>query len=107
MKVIDLNPRFYDAGGVGITDKNGDPVPKRIGVGMTFDCPCGCGVRGYVAFTNPLDNGPPRLNPGEPSWERNGKDFETITLAPSILKAKEKGGCGWHGYFRNGEVITV
>lgn len=107
MKLVELNPEFCNAGGIGIRSKNGDPVPKRIGIGMTFDCPCGCKIKGYVAFSNPLDGGPPRLDPGEPSWERVGDNFETLTLSPSILRAVEKGGCGWHGYFREGKVITV
>ena len=107
MNILELNPKFCDAGGIGITDKDGNPVPKRIGVGMTFNCPCGCKIKGYVAFSNPLDGGLSRVSPGEHSWERTGDNFETLTLSPSILRTKEKGGCGWHGYFRNGKVITV
>jgi hypothetical protein len=103
-RLIDLDPHWVGAGGPGIFTKEMQPVPARRGVGLSFDCPCGCDVRGYVAFENPLDGGPPKTNPGEPTWHRTGDTFETLTLAPSILRRPEKGGCGWHGFITNGEV---
>jgi len=36
----------------------------------------------------------------------NWRTFETLTLTPSILRTPEKGGCGWHGFVTNGEIIT-
>ena len=100
MRLLDLNPRWVGAGGDGIT-QNGEPVPERHGVGVSFDCPCGkCGVRVYVAFTNPLDGGAPYI-PDHPTWERTGDTFETLTLRPSILRV---GGCGWHGFVTDGEI---
>ncbi len=108
MKLTDLNPSWIIAGGDGIRDKDGNPVPKRTGIGMMFDCPCGsCDERSYVSFSNPLDGGDPCLNnPKESSWHRNGDTFETMTLNPSIRSVKEKGGCGWHGWIRNGVVTS-
>ncbi len=106
MKVKDLDPHWVGAGGEDISDKDGNPVPERHGVGMSFDCPCGCGSRGYVDFTNPLDGGPPHRG-NDHHWQRTGDDFETITLAPSILRIRGAGGCGWHGWFRNGEVVQA
>ena len=103
MKLIDLNPRWVGAGGEGISDKDGNPVPARHGVGLGFDCPCGCKIRGYVDFANPLDGGPP-LRDAHHQWQRTGEDFATLTLTPSILRSREKGGCGWHGFITNGEV---
>ena len=41
---------------------------------------------------------------GEPTWQRTGDTFETLTLHPSILRSPQKGGCGWHGWVTNGEV---
>ena len=105
MRLTDLDPRFVDAGGPGIFKKNGDPVPERTGVGVSFDCPCGCGTRGYVDFTNPLDGGP-QHNDG-PSWRRDGSDFDAMTLSPSILRSRRKGGCGWHGWIRAGEIVEA
>ena len=47
MRLTDLNPRWVDAGGEGITTLAGDPVPARHGIGMLYDCPCEqCGVLG-------------------------------------------------------------
>ncbi len=107
MRLTDLNPNWVGAGGEGISDKDGYPVPERHGIGMTFDCPCGsCKERGYLSFSNPTDGGPPRINEGEPTWERSGITFEELTLTPSIHRVKEKGGCGWHGWIKNGNVAS-
>lgn len=110
MKLVDLNPRWMGAGGEGVFSRgpNGElvPAPKRHGVGVIMDCPCGNKDEGhqlYVPFANPLDGGGPF---DERGWQRVGDTFETLTLSPSVLRDKAKGGCGWHGWFRNGEVIA-
>ena len=106
MKLTELNPRWVGVGGEGISDRNGNPVQRRDGIGVTFDCPCRiCGIALYIRFTNPLDEGS-KLSEEEygPAWERTGETFETLTLRPSILRSKDKGGCGWHGFVTNGEV---
>lgn len=105
MKLTDLNPSWVGAGGEGVT-RNGQPVPKRHGVGVQFDCPCGCEMPCYVAFANPLDGGAPYTDPGQPAWQRAGETFETLTLTPSILRARDKGGCGWHGFITYGAVTS-
>lgn len=107
MKVTDLNPRFFSHGGEGIYDKDMQPIPLREKMGMLCECPCGKHLdKGLLmlSFRNPPDGGPPlESESGRPLWERVGEDFETITLRPSILNMS----CGWHGYFTNGEVVTV
>lgn len=102
MRLLQLDPVFLDAGGIGVTDANGNQVPQRTGVGITFDCPCGCGVRRYVPFANPLDNGPARDQ--RHGWQRQGDTFDTLTLTPSILVV---GDCAWHGFIRNGEIVQA
>lgn len=99
MKLTDLNPKFVGAGGDGITDSAGNPVPKRSGVGIGFDCPCGSSecLRVYIGFTNPLDGQGPYTQ--SPRWDRTGDTFETLTLSPSIQRLDN---CKWHGYLRNG-----
>lgn len=107
MRLIDLNPRFLGSGGEGITDSlTGLPSPERHGVGVLFDCPCGCGRDCFVPFANPLDGGPSVHGNGN-SWARTGETFEALTLTPSILRSPERGGCGWHGFITNGAVLTV
>jgi hypothetical protein len=101
MKLIDLDPRWVGAGGEGIRDKDGNPIRERHGVGVGFDCPCGCGTRSFIPFENPLDGGPPVGDVKNPHWRRSGETFETLTLTPSIQRV---GGCGWHGFITNGEV---
>lgn len=109
MKLTELKARFIGAGGEGIfnVSANGErtPAPERRGIGVMLDCPCGkCGVDLYVPFHNPLDGGPPVDLHGA-KWNREGDTIETLTLSPSILRTVEKGGCGWHGFIRNGEAV--
>lgn len=100
MKLTDLNPAWVACGGAGIT-RNGEPVPYREGIGISFNCPCGCGEQTFLCFENPLDGGPPV---GQTCWQRTGEDFETLTLHPSIQRV---GGCGYHGWVKNGEVTSA
>ena len=105
MKLIDLDPQFIDHGGEGIT-KDGEPVPLTVGIGITFNCPCGCNFPCFIPFDTTLDG---KVNPlsGHVRWHREGTTFETLTLTPSILRPKDKGGCGWHGFITNGEIINA
>jgi hypothetical protein len=103
MRLTELNPSWIGAGGEGVTC-NGLPVPERHGIGLICDCPCGCGNTLYIPFKNPLDNG---IQYGEgTSWDREGDNFENITLSPSIRRIAREGSCGWHGFIRKGNIET-
>jgi len=39
-----------------------------------------------------------------PQW--NVESFDPLTLSPSILCSPEKGGCGSHGYIRQGQWVS-
>lgn len=105
MRLADLNPRFVGSGGTGVTySDTGLPVPRREGIGLGFDCPCGCASRVFVYFANPLDGGPSASGLNH-SWNRTGMDFDKMTLTPSILRC-HPGSCGWHGFVTDGEIIT-
>lgn len=112
MKLTELNPSFVGSGGEGVSDSEGKPVPERHGVGISFDCPCGCKLPCFVCFENPLDGGL-SVNGDRHTWKREGDNFEVLTLTPSILRVKWKDntgkehGCGWHGFITNGKIITV
>ena len=112
MKLIDLDPKWVGSGGEGIT-KDGQPVPKRQGVGISFRCPCGTHPRDddygtdrcVILLNNPLDGGGKFDDtPDGHYWTREGETFETLTLSPSIQRV---GGCQWHGFIRNGEIINA
>lgn len=107
MRLTDLHPQFFGAGGPGISHADGSPVPLREGVGLLFDCPCGCAMPCAVMFTNPLDGGPALTEDERHFWSRTGDTFETLTLTPSILRSPDKGGCGWHGYITDGVIVTI
>jgi hypothetical protein len=103
MRLTELNPEFVGSGGEGVT-RNGVPLPRREGVALNFDCPCGCGTGPIcIMFKNPLD-GKPADDYGLPSWNRTGEDFETLTLTPSIQRRCR---CDWHGFITNGEVTNA
>lgn len=121
MRLTELNPRWVGAGGEGIYNADGSPAKERKGVGISFDCPCAqCTskrtgdkdvdfyLRVFVGFANPLDGGPTHDPREGAQWTREGEDFETLTLSPSIQRhAIGEDGCTWHGYVRNGEILTV
>lgn len=102
MRLINLYPSFVGKGGEGVSDQDGNPIPRREGVGVEFDCPCGCQYRCYVPFENPLDGGP---RCGPQGWQRTGTTFDTLTITPSILRGVP---CvkRWHGFITSGEVST-
>lgn len=101
MRLTELSPRW-------VRDGEG-----RHGQGMSFECPhCRAEYLG-VWFANPVDGGAPieeekrkyvdrqgkpRIRP---LWHRQGENFETLSLSPSI-DASEVGH--WHGFITNGEV---
>ncbi len=105
MLLTELSPRFVNAGGPGITNAQGKPVTLQKGIGMSFNCPCGCSHRGYVDFVNPLDGSKNRSK--SLKWARTGDDFATMTLHPSIQRSGGHSGCGWHGWFKQGQVIEA
>lgn len=88
MRLVDLEPRW--------STEYGD---NRHGLGITFLCPCCLKTRIGVAFSNPVDGGPPSSRVLK--WQRTGDTFETLSLSPS-LDASRQGH--WHGFITNGEV---
>lgn len=105
MKLTELNPNWVAAGGAGITNSlTGEPVPRRDGIGVNLNCPCGCKDTLFVPFKNPMCGGEGIYRNGEhDTWQRTGDTFETLTLTPSIQRTL---GCKWHGYITNGEIVN-
>jgi hypothetical protein len=105
LKLTDLHPEWVGTGGEGITDTDGQPVPHREAVAISFDCPkCGPDHPCLIPLFNPLDGGPPAMANGGHTWTRTGDTFENLTLAPSIQRV---GGCNWHGFIQNGDIINA
>lgn len=106
-RLVDLDPGFVNSGGEGVSriaeDGTRYPVPLRVGIGIVFNCPCGCGDRVYIGFSNPISGGG-RVGGAAPTWQRTGDTFEDMTLSPSIQRM---GGCRWHGWIRNGDAVSV
>lgn len=93
MRLTELHPKWINHEG-------------RLGVGIKFDDPkCGHGVR--LLFENPIDGGDPlpndeslSANNGGERWLREGTDFETLTIRPSIDGSPE---CS-HFHVTNGAI---
>jgi hypothetical protein len=104
MRLLSLAPKFFGTLG-GLSDRDGNPVKMRTGLGISFNCPCGCDSRCAIPFSNPIDGGPSTTTHAGGGWQRTGETFDDLTLEPSIHRV---GGCpkSWHGWIRNGEVIT-
>ena len=108
MRLADLHPRWgreyngYD-GQYLIFDC---PCPAPL-----IPCPCGeptcpqqltkaCGWSPmHIPIANPIDGGPPPR--ATTLWTRTGETFETLTLSPSIHAVGH-----WHGFIRNGELVS-
>lgn len=122
MRLTELDPQWVHTGGEGVSDSEGNPVPFRDKIALSFLCPCDeCTakrtgdpdkdyyLRVLVPFTNPPD-GLPVVELGVPTWYRKGETFEDMVLTPSILR-KDK--CKWHGFVggpqgdKPGEVVTL
>ena len=105
MKLVDLNPRWVGHGGEGHYDKDMNPLAYRDGVGISFDCPCGCSDRTFIPFKNPIGGGVGyQAGKGNPEWQRRGVTFETLTLTPSIQRTCN---CKWHGFLTDGIFKSV
>ena len=80
------------AGAVGIiTARDSDKV-----VCYAIRCP-GCRTMSALMLTD---------RDGHPFWTvtaGNAQQPEAVTLSPSVHHTKEGGGCGWHGWLRNGQ----
>ena len=88
-RLSDLNPKW-----TGLLRPNS-------GEGLTFDCPrCGTSHRLAVYFSNPVD-----ALPAAPwqtqQWKREGEEFDSLTLEPSIQYP-----C-FHGWIEEGDVINI
>ncbi len=88
----------------------------RRGMGMSLLCPLCRQERIAVWFKNPVDGGAP-ISGKEFLWERNGDDFNSLTLRPSIdasvpgaipcsnpPQPNQFWGSHWHGCITNGEI---
>lgn len=89
-----MNPKYISSGGEGITDSTThEPVPIDEKAALEVDCPCGCGDRVLIP-----------LHPsfGKNSWSRQGDDFNTMTISPSVQR---RSGCNTHFSIINGGII--
>lgn len=108
MKLAELEPKWITDAKAG-----GWRVGRATGVadaqGLQMLCPkCFAengGGRGTHSVIVPFaDRGlPADFMPQMPRWAATGTGLEDLSTTPSILLI---GGCGWHGFITNGEIIT-
>jgi hypothetical protein len=68
----------------------------RTGIIVGHVHPDGGICEGAVLFDTPEN----RREEGRPLWQV--ESLEPLTISPSILYSTEKGGCGLHGFIREG-----
>ena len=98
MRLTDLEPKFF------VLYENGDKI------GMVFWCPhCRTEHLG-VWFVDPVNQADhPEIDwpkymlthPEHSYWQRNGDDFSSMTITPSIDASKYG---HWHGFITSGEI---
>lgn len=91
--VEDIDAEDVGPGALMLTHRSND---RSVVAGYILTCP-GCGQQSGL-FLNPVD-------PGVPRWRVVAGDparAEGLTLAPSIHHTTAQGGCGWHGWLRDG-----
>jgi hypothetical protein len=109
MRLSELDPRWCCDADIVVGGVNRHHE-GRIGMALSFECPhCVERKRATgdkrvqriaVWFSNPMDGLPP-TDDATTLWHRDGIDFETLTLSPSIDASKDG---HWHGFIRNGSV---
>jgi len=85
-----------------------EEMPSADGAqGVRFTCPIGDVRHGHflhifhIWFENPINAEKVLADQPYARWQRTGDSLENLTLSPSILD-KTPGGCGWHGWVKNG-----
>lgn len=97
MTLVELNPRLMRSADDVEHGRVLRPVATLAEADtLVFDCPCQAGHQLHIPI-----NGAPR------AWFVTGTGLDNITLDPSL---SVMGGNGdkecWHGWIRNGEVVT-
>ena len=88
----DLNPQYADV-----------PDVDRYGLVHTHPRPDGQGTcSSMLTFDGDVSR---RIDPDKPRW--TVESLEPLTLSPSIRCSPDKGGCGIHGYIREGRWVPA
>ena len=75
-----------------------------VGYGLT--CPNEACDQGAHAWDHARDCPHRYERDAPPCWTWTGSiEDGTLTATPSLHVVKEWGGCGWHGWLRNGEMV--
>jgi|WetSurSiteA1Bulk_404760.scaffolds.fasta_scaffold159238_1 hypothetical protein len=110
MRLVELDPHF-------LVRKPTNDADMRHVLERTSELAVADGIR-FLCPKCYTDNGGPEgthsiLIPfagkalNDRGWQVSGTSFSDLTLRPSIAIYTEKGGCGFHGFITNGEVISV
>lgn len=104
MKLIDLEPRWFNSSDGelhGFTMLCPHCKETRLGVNTTVD-----GAK-HMHDYQLLELDDPELHVAPKQgrcWNMSGSSFDDITISPSV-DASASGH--WHGFIRNGQIITV
>lgn len=106
MRLAELEPQFVvrEVREDGVYHVRTDALAQAQGV--RFLCPKCFAANGGAVGTHMVlcwaPGVPADAEPGPGRWPMTGTSLEDLTLTPSI---QLNGGCAWHGFVRDGEVI--
>lgn len=107
MKLLDLEPQFLRLEYWGDRKVYRKVETLQEATGIRFLCPHCFKKNNGPAGTHSIICWSPQVvedlnGPGR--WAMEGLGALDLTLSPSIHL---QGGCGWHGWIRNGEIVTA
>jgi hypothetical protein len=80
----------------------GVPDVEHFGLILSHDRPDGWRGVSAITFDGPVQH---QLDPNRPKW--TVESLDPLTLSPSILCTTSKGGCGLHGFIRDGKWVPA
>lgn len=85
IKIATLDPRFFVTPWIGMPPGTSyaSMLEQRRAMGLSLNCPCGCGERILMAFKEPLDGGP-MTSEDLPIVEAalTGAEWDDLQIAP-------------------------
>lgn len=107
MRLVDLEPTFLKVLNDGAHSM---AVPFSEADGIMFLCPLCFAANGGRVGTHMVicwrPCVPQTVSPVPGRWEFEGTGFTDLTLVAGSSSILLMSGCRWHGYVRNGEVLT-
>lgn len=114
MRLLDLQPQLLSYkevhdGGLRVFHKRVETIEEAHGV--MFKCPRCWQANGGPIGTHTIVCWSPAVpdtaTPGPGRWSLQGTSLQDLSLVAGSSSVQLHGGCQWHGFVRNGEVVDA